>query len=83
MEELVDAINNMNNTLLYMANQLQGIQSTLDDIKGTGIYNSISDVYDKIETELNDIKGMGLYNTISDVCDKLNEVENSIGLINI
>lgn len=79
MEELVEAINNMNNTLLYMANQLQGIQSTLDDIKGTGLYNSITDIYDKIE----EIKGSGLYNSISDVCDKLSEVDNSISLINI
>ena len=76
MEELVEAINNMNNTLFYMANQLQGIQSTLDDIKGTGLYNSITDIYDKIE----EIKG---YNSISDVYDKLSEIDNSISLMNI
>ena len=65
----------------------------LEEIKGEGLYNSISDVYDKLEEikgdglysslgdvcdKLEEIKGDGLYNGISDICDKLDSVESTI-----
>ena len=66
----------------------------LDDIKGDGIYTSISDVCDKIDDisvsgmctlgdvcrRIDDLQGSGIYNTIGDVCDKLDNLDTTIML---
>ena len=55
-------------------------------MKGNGLYNSISDVCDKLDStqeKLEEIKGFGIYNSIADVCQKLDEVDSTISLSNI
>ena len=53
--------------------ELREINSKLDDIKGYGIDNSITDICSKLD----DLKGSGI-NSIDDVCDKLDRIESSI-----
>lgn len=55
---------------------LMEVNEKLDDIKGYGAYNSISDVCDKIDG----VAGSGLFNSISDVCDKLDTLDTTIDL---
>ena len=56
--------------------ELQEMNSKLDEIKGYGLDNSISDLASKLE----DIKGTGLYKSLSDVCDKIESLETTITL---
>lgn len=67
MEELVDVMREI-------LNELQEINTKLDDIKGIGSESSLADIYDKLD----EIKGTGLYNSITDVCDKLDSVDSSV-----
>lgn len=60
MEELVSVMQDI-------LAELQEMNSKLDEIKGNGLDNSISDLASKLE----DIKGPGLFNSLSDVCDRL------------
>ena len=69
MDELV-------NLMEQILAELQEINSKLDDIKGSGLDNSISDLADK----LNDIKGLGPYDSLTDVCDKIESLETTITL---
>lgn len=70
------------------------VNTKLDDIKGDGIYTSISDVCDKIDaisvsgmcsigdvcSRIDDLQGPGIYNTIGDVCTKLDTLDSTIML---
>jgi len=58
-----------------MLAELQSINEKLDEIKGDGLYCSVTDIYDK----LNEIQGDGMYNTLSEVCEKLDSVDSSVG----
>ena len=69
MDELV-------NLMEQILAELQEMNSNLDDIKGYGSDNSISDLADK----LNDIKGLGPYDSLTDVCDKIESLETTITL---
>ena len=69
MDELV-------NLMEQILAELQEMNSKLDDIKGFGLYNSISDLADKLD----DIMGSGLYNSLTDVCDKIENLETTITL---
>lgn len=57
--------------------ELREINGKLDDIKGYGSDNSLSDICSKLD----DIKGYGLYNSLTDVCEKLDNVESAISLL--
>ena len=69
MDELV-------NLMEQILAELQEMNSKLDDRKGYGSDNSISDLADK----LNDIKGLGPYDSLTDVCDKIESLETTITL---
>ena len=69
MDELV-------NLMEQILAELQEMNSKLDEIKGYGLDNSISDLADK----LNDIKGLGPYDSLTDVCDKIESLETTITL---
>lgn len=69
MDELV-------NLMEQILAELHEMNSKLDDIKGYGSDNSISDLADK----LNDIKGLGPYDSLTDVCDKIESLETTITL---
>lgn len=56
--------------------ELQEMNSKLNEIKGYGLDNSISDLASKLD----EIKGAGLYNSLSDVCDKIESLETTITL---
>ena len=55
---------------------LSEMNEKIDEIRGDGAYNSISDICDKID----EVKGNGLYDSISDVCDKLDTLDTTIDL---
>ena len=55
--------------------ELQEMNSKLDEIKGYGAYNSITD----LASGLDDITGTGCC-SLSDVCDKLDSLETTITL---
>lgn len=56
--------------------ELREMNSKLDDIKGYGTCNSLSDVCDKLE----DIKGTESCNSLSDVCEVIESLEHTITL---
>ena len=66
MDELV-------NLMEQILAELQEMNSKLDDIKGYGLDNSISDLADKL-------KGLGPYDSLTDVCDKIESLETTITL---
>ena len=57
---------------------LENIQGTLQEIRGDGLYNSLTDVCTKLEESANAIRGDGLYNSLSDVCGRLEECAGNI-----
>lgn len=71
MDELISVMQDM-------LVELQEMNSKLDEIKGNGLYNSISDLSEKLD----EIKGNGLYNSLSDVCDKIDSLETTITMGN-
>jgi len=63
--------------------EIRELNSKIDDIKGSGIYNSINDICDKLDdvkSSIDDLKGNGVYDSISDVCDKIDSLETTITL---
>lgn len=42
--------------------KLEDIHDAIQEIKGSGLYNSLTDVCDKIDSAIDEIKGTGLYN---------------------
>lgn len=76
--------------LSEILNELRDVNSKIDDVKGIGVYSSLSNVCDKIdelgnkidnlETVIDGIKGTGLYDSLSDVCDKIESLETTITL---
>lgn len=61
----------------------EGIRYAIESIKGTGIYDSLSDVCGKLDDvgeKIEALSGTGLFNSLSDVCDKLDSIETTIDL---
>ncbi len=83
-EQVVTLLESINETLsTLLQGQLATVQ-LLQSIQGDELFNSISDVYEKLDSindKLDDIKGAGVFNSISDVCDKLDEVDQSLSSI--
>lgn len=87
MDDMIALLGEIRDLLIEM-------NGKLDDIKGFGVYTSISDVCDKLDaisgsglnnlddvcSKIDDLKGTGIYNSISDVCDKLDGLETTIML---
>lgn len=63
MDELVSV---MQDILL----ELQSINSKLDDVKGDGLYNSLTDVCEKIDGLEASITSNGRYD-LGDICDEI------------
>ncbi len=55
--------------------KLEYIEDAIQEIKGSGLYNSLTDVCDKIDSAKDEIQGTGLYNSLTDICDKLDNLE--------
>ena len=86
MDELIDIMRLILVEVQEMNMKLDNIDTSINEIKGFGLYNSISDIYDKLDStqeKLEEIKGFGIYNSIADVCQKLDEVDSTISLSNI
>lgn len=47
------------------------ISAKIENLAGSGLYNSIADIYNKID----EVKGNGIYDSISDICDKLDRLD--------
>ncbi len=87
MQELLDEIRTMNYKLDDMrgsglcsiddlCSKLDEVSSGISALRGTGLYDSISDICDKLDA----VKGSGIYDSISDVCDKIDGLETTITL---
>ena len=86
MDELIDIMKSILIEVQEMNMKLDNIDTSINEIKGFGLYNSISDICDKLDStqeKLEEIKGNGLYNSISEVGYKIEEVDSSISLSNI
>lgn len=55
--------------------KLENIEDAIQEIKGSGLYNSLADICDKIDSAKDELQGTGLYNSITDICDKLDNLE--------
>lgn len=69
--------------------ELGNITFTLEEIQGSGMFNSVTDIHDKlvefqghglhnfgdIIEVIEELKGGGLFNTISDLHDKLDSIQ--------
>ncbi|WZL72297.1 hypothetical protein QBE52_14545 [Clostridiaceae bacterium 35-E11] len=55
--------------------KLENIEDAIQEIKGSGLYNSLTDICDKIDSAKDEIQGTGLYNSITDICEKLDNLE--------
>lgn len=55
--------------------KLENIEDAIQEIKGSGLYNSLTDICDKIDSAKDELQGTGLYNSITDICDKLDNLE--------
>ena len=60
-----------------MNSKLDYISNDINSIKGRGVYDSLSDVCDKLD----EIKGNGIYGSLADVCDKLDSLDTTCSLI--
>lgn len=54
--------------------KLENLENSIQEIIGIGLYNSITDICDKIDSAKEDIQGTGLYNSIADICDKIDNL---------
>lgn len=59
--------------------ELENMNQKLDDIKGMGLYNSLSDVNEKLD----EVKGNGVFDSISDVNEKLDTISSTVDTIYI
>jgi len=74
MEELLQQLLIMNEHLSTISAYQSLIYDEIKNIKGNGLYNSITDVCDKLDA----IKGTGIYDSLADVCDKLDSIESDL-----
>ncbi|MBH0231386.1 T7SS effector LXG polymorphic toxin [Halobacillus yeomjeoni] len=79
MEELIEVMKEIRDELQEMNTKLDNIDYSLGALKGNGLYDSISDLYEKLD----DLMGRGLYNSISDVNEKLESISSSLDTIEI
>ena len=72
MDELADIMREV-------LNELKELNSKLDSIRGVGAYNSMADIYDKLDIinySISDVK-----DEVTNVCDKLDIVDSSISSV--
>ncbi|REJ07740.1 hypothetical protein [Halobacillus trueperi] len=79
MEELVDILRDIKMELQEMNRKLDDIDRSIESLKGSGVYDSVSDLYDKLD----EIMGRGLYNSITDVNEKLDSISSSLDTIEL
>lgn len=58
--------------------KLESIEDAIQEIKGTGLYNSLADIYEKIDSVKDEIQGTGLYNSLTDICEKIDSAKDEI-----
>lgn len=81
MEEMIEILKEIRDGIYSMNENIGDLKDSIDELKGNGLYNSITDVCDKLELVASDIKGNGLYDSLSDVCDKLSDISSSLNTI--
>lgn len=86
MDQLLEVLQDIRDGIYSMNSNIEQLIDSVGELKGSGLYNSISDVCDKLDSvssTVEAIKGVGLYDTISDVCDKLDSISSSLESIDI
>lgn len=86
VDELLAVLQDIRDGINSMALSIENLNESVNDLKGFGLYNSISDVNEKLDSvseAIDDLKGSGLYNTVTDVCDKLDSISSTLDSIDI
>lgn len=83
MDQLIEVLQEIRDGILTMNSNIEELKTSVEELKGQGLYNSISDVCDKLESLASDIKGNGLYDSLSDVCNKLDQISDVLNSIEL
>jgi len=81
LEQLIEVLQEIRDGIYSINSNIEDLKVSVEELKGQGLYNSISDVCDKLESLASDIKGNGLYDSLSDVCNKLDEISTILNSI--
>ena len=76
MEQLLEVLQEIRDGI-YMLNS--NVEDLKNEITGTGVYNSLSDVCDKLDAVEGLLTGLTSYGTyvLSDVCNKLDSIDSN------
>ena len=83
LEELVEVLREIRDGIYELNTRVDGLNDSINDIKGYGVYNSLTDIHNQVKELSDEIKGHGLYNNLSDVCDKLENISNVLHSIDM
>ncbi|MEK4359873.1 hypothetical protein NYE48_22885 [Paenibacillus sp. FSL M7-1455] len=81
MESLIEVLLEIRNGIYAMNANIEELKNSVEELKGNGLYNSITDVCDKLDSMSEDIVGNGLFNSLSDVYNKLDEISSTLDSI--
>lgn len=79
MEELIGVLQEIRDGINSINNNIELLKDSVDDLKGSGLYDSISDVCDKLdnlENEVNSIKGSPGYD-LSEIYNCLSSIDTN------
>lgn len=83
MEELIEVLQEIRDGINYMNTNIDELKNSIEELKGIGLYTSISDICDKLESvenEVDNIKGNTGYD-LTDIYDVLSNIDiNTSGL---
>ena len=93
MDSLVAVLEEIRDGIQRMNSNIEDLVHAVNEMKGSGTFNSISDVYGKLDdvcdqleavsTNIKEIKGDGLFDTLADLYQKLDEISSTLDSIDI
>lgn len=84
MDQLLHVLIEIRDGINLINSNISELQTSVENIQGIGLYNSLSDVSEKLDSlneAVDSIKGIGYNDTLSDVCDKLDDVTSALSSI--
>jgi len=83
LEDLIEVLKEIRDGIYQLNGRVDNINDSLSELKGYGVYNSLSDIHDQLEKVAQEIKGDSLYNNLSDVCNKLDDISSALHSIDL
>lgn len=80
MEELIEILQEIKDGINSINYNMEQLKDSVEELKGNGLYTSVSDVYNKVDAignTVEQIKGNGFCNSVADICDKLEIIASS------